>query len=112
MLPLGGTVTFPDGTPLTTGRVCLTTETFMADGELKPDGTYDIGSYREKDGLPPGKYKVVINGAYRYEGDDTSPAGVKQIPLVKKDYYTAETTPLQFEVKSGERRFDFTVEKP
>ena len=56
-----GTVTFPDGTPVPRGTVQFLTPTFVADGQIQPDGTYVIGSLKQDDGLPKGSYRVTVS---------------------------------------------------
>lgn len=59
-----GTVVFDDdGSPLTIGTVILTTDTFQAKGNIDAQGSFTMGSFGLKDGLPPGTYKVGITGA-------------------------------------------------
>ena len=61
---LKGTVVFDDdGSPLPTGTVIFTTATFQARGDIDQHGTFTMGSFGTKDGLPPGTYKVGITGA-------------------------------------------------
>ena len=62
-LKVTGKVTFPDGSPLTVGKVVFETESFVASGPLQSDGTYTLGSVKENDGVPPGSYRVSISGA-------------------------------------------------
>ena len=57
---LGGKVTFPDGEPLTSGMIIFSNDDFLARAEIRSDGTYDVGSLAQKDGLPPGTYRVYI----------------------------------------------------
>src|SRR5438045_8319245 len=64
--PVRGTVTLEDGSPLKKGMVIF--EGTAADGravtargEVKPDGSYQLGTYKPGDGAPLGKYRVPIN---------------------------------------------------
>src|SRR5262245_36789853 len=60
-----GTVTLADGSPLTRGQIVFEGEIdgapVSARGEVKPDGSYRMSTYRPGDGVPPGKYRVLIN---------------------------------------------------
>ena len=105
-IKFSGKVTFPDGEPLTVGLVCFSTSTFMASGELQSDGTYSLGSLAEKDGIPPGKYKVYVQGAaVETDGRMTS--------LIDSKFTEAASTPLEYEVSKGTPpQFDFVVESP
>jgi len=108
---LGGKVTFSDdGSPLTCGRVCFSTENFQAFGDIKPDGTYVVGTLSSNDGIPPGTYKVYISGAVRatetLEGGD-----VLTEPLIDKKFTSPSTSDLTLTVPSAERRYDIQVER-
>ncbi|MDR1963058.1 MAG: hypothetical protein LBQ50_04720 [Planctomycetaceae bacterium] len=102
----GGKVTFEeDGSPLTVGTVVFTTNTFQAEGAIHSDGTYRLGSLSEKDGLPPGTYKVFVIGAGNTIGE-------KFISSIDPIFADRNTTPLICDVPtSGKSKFDFTVKK-
>jgi hypothetical protein len=103
---VGGKVTFlDDGSPLTAGTVYFGTETFEARGDLRSDGTYDLGSLYEKDGLPKGKYQVSVRNAFLGSGEEA-------IPLIDEKYASGTTSGITFDVTSKTRKFDFTVERP
>jgi hypothetical protein len=105
-IKFSGKVTFPDGQPLTTGLVCFSTSAFMASGELQADGTYSLGSLSENDGIPPGKYKVYVQGAVEEINGKTT-------PLIDPKFTASGSTPLEYEVAKGvSPRFDFVVEYP
>jgi len=79
----------------------------MASGELQSDGTYRLGSLSEKDGIPPGKYKVYVQGAVEETSDGRS------IHLIDKKFTEIGSTPLEYEVsKKPCPQFDFVVEYP
>ena len=105
---LKGRVTFPDGEPLTTGTIYFTTSTFQARANIRSDGYYDVGSLSEKDGLPPGTYKVYIVGAIE-ENEDPTDETLR--PLIAKEFVSEKTTPLEITVP-GENVYNITVEKP
>jgi len=109
-VPLTGKVTFTDdGSPLTQGMVCFMAPGFLARGQLNADGTYQVSSTGENDGLPPGKYKVYLVGAELVITDGNGNS--TYTPLVDKRYDSAETTDIECEVDGSTRRFDFTVER-
>ena len=119
---LGGKVAFSDGEPLSAGMIVFSNSGFLARAYLKPDGTYDVGSFSEKDGLPPGKYKVYITGAVKVagkhkvtltgEGGKTM-EGEEDIleSLIAGKYTSRDTTPLEIEVP-GQNVYNITVERP
>ena len=123
--PLRGKVTFmEDESPLTVGIVYFESGNIMARGELRSDGSYQVGTLNQKDGLPPGEYKVYIGGAHtadtgsgqqRTELDSMGvPMAVAPLlrPLIDRKYATADQTPLVCKVPAPKNRFDIVVEKP
>ncbi len=66
--PVRGKVHFPDGAPLDQGKVVLSSVDGIHGASsltIGKDGTFALGSYSADDGVPPGKYTVVIVGATR-----------------------------------------------
>src|SRR4051794_23699741 len=64
MYPVTGTITLADGSPLTKGLVVFETtgaRPVMARGNVDADGTYHLSTNKPGDGVPPGKYRVLIN---------------------------------------------------
>ncbi|MDR3109933.1 MAG: hypothetical protein LBU65_09660 [Planctomycetaceae bacterium] len=62
---------------------------------------------KEKDGLPPGTYKVHLIGEVPVDGTD------RATPLFAGKYNTPETSGIVIEVKKGEtNKFEIVVEKP
>lgn len=123
---VSGKVTFPDGSPLTVGKVTFETANYVASGTLKEDGTYTIGSLSDRDGLPPGQYQVYIAGAMKQGGSTnmnvptasgsgpratTSVAMPVFMPVVAQKYTKASTSGITCDVKKS-MTFDFTVEPP
>ncbi|MDO5552240.1 MAG: hypothetical protein Q4G68_00635 [Planctomycetia bacterium] len=110
---LNGSVTFPDGTPLDRGMVYFCTPTFIARGAIQPDGSFDVGSLTESDGLPPGTYKVyvdLVDEEMPLSEEDRKAGKMPKIrSLVDRRFCSAETTPLTFTVP-GEGTFNIVVE--
>lgn len=106
----GGKVTLPDGTPYTKGFVCFTKGSISAMGPLRQDGTYSLGSFKENDGLPPGRYQVYLSGFQQVDQTRKEKSGA---PILVSDidlkFERPETSGLECEVGKG-GRFDFTVE--
>ena len=105
-----GKVTFADGTPLTVGIVRFSTDTDGYSCVLKPDGTYSIGAAKEGQGIPPGSYRVSIEGAATVE-PIPGKEDVKNIPLIASKYTDSATSGFVCDVK-GATVFDMQVEKP
>jgi hypothetical protein len=102
---LSGRVSFPDGSPLTVGEVYFETDTFLSHGIIRKDGRYVLGSWSEKDGLPPGTYRVSIVGAEEPDGAMTYKS------LIDEKYKDGRTSGLTCTV-SDNTTFDITVTKP
>ena len=99
-----GTVTL-DGAPLKAGSISFhpTGDGPTAYGMVK-DGAFEI-STGQKDGLPPGKYKVTVSAS-------TIPKeGTKETAklLTPPKYSTAAGTDLEADVKSGSNSFKFEM---
>ena len=104
-----GKITFPDGEPLTAGTVIFAKEGFISRSFVKPDGSYDISSVKEGDGVPPGTYKVyVINAMAKVDPNDPENDAMKA--LVDAKFTSETTTPLEITVP-GDKVFDFTVDR-
>ena len=99
---LGGTVTYDDGTPLTSGGVVFSTDSFMAAGDIDSQGKYRMGSLKETDGLPKGTYKVYIAGA------EEEISG-RMYSLIDPRYAAFTSTPLTCEIPAPNNTFDIQV---
>ncbi|MGL4594301.1 MAG: hypothetical protein ACRCUY_06190 [Thermoguttaceae bacterium] len=110
-LHMSGKVTYSDdGSPLTTGMVCFETPSYLARGELKPDGTYIIGSLSEKDGLPAGTYKVYVSGAQKATGEIKG--GMTEYePLIDAKFANSSTSGIEMVVDGKTKSLDFKVDR-
>ena len=113
-VPLGGTVTFSDdGTPLTTGAVFFETPTYRAQGDIRADGTYTVGSETLTDGIPKGTYGISIRYAEEVtvteRPDGTS--SERRRDLIDAKYRVAETSGLTFTVDGTNKKFDIQVDR-
>ena len=66
-----GRVTFPDGTPLTTGSIYFTDDFVLGRSDLDKNGEYSLHTFRKNDGIPKGVYQVYITGAFAFVGGGT-----------------------------------------
>jgi hypothetical protein len=107
--PVKGKVTY-NGQPLPSGTVMFVpTQGPAATGEIRPDGSYSLGTYGTSDGAVLGKHKVTITaladmGELLPEAQDPTPP-----PLVPDKYLSHETSGLEVEVKSGTNEHDFVL---
>lgn len=109
---LSGKVTFSDDdSPLTVGTVYFTTDTYEARGNIGEDGTYHVSSVKDKDGIPPGEYKVYIQGAEKNVG--STPGGYEQMePLIDKKYTSKGTSGLTVTIDKSTKTYDIKVDRP
>lgn len=109
---VGGKITFSeDGSPLTKGTVCFQSDTHMARGVLKSDGTYTVDSVTKNDGLPAGTYQVFIADVYRVVGEVPEDREAEIELLVSEKYTSASRSGWTAEVTPSSRTFDFQVER-
>jgi hypothetical protein len=108
---LRGKVTFSDdGKPLHIGTVCFETDTYLARGTLQPNGTYVVGSISDRDGLPPGIYRVFIDGAEKEIGRDGGGVPIME-PLIDTKFASGSTSGLSLNVTGSTKTFDFKVDR-
>jgi hypothetical protein len=111
--PVSGKVVFDDGSPLAEGSVIgeatIDGKKVLAQGEVKPDGTFNWGSSKAGEGARPGKYRVIV--APRALGDAEIAEG--KIPAVDAKFTAPETSGIDFEVKeSPTNELKITVTRP
>lgn len=101
--PVTGKVTFKDGSPVAGGTIVFAdvVENSSSIGYIQPDGSYTLGTFDEADGAPMGKYKVTIIGDSEY-GEKSA---------VDARFGLQDNTPLEAEVKAGDNKIDFEVER-
>jgi hypothetical protein len=108
LYPVRGTVTLEDGTPLTKGLVVFEGNVggapIMARGEVQADGTYQLGTYQLEDGVPPGRYRVLVNPMDHSDVPDER----KNLPFDIK-YLRYDTSGLEYEVKAGRNEFSIKL---
>jgi len=101
---VGGKVTYPDGKPVTRGKVTMTSGKFTANGDIIADGTYSISAR-----VPTGTYKVSVQ-AFEYTQSGMA-ANTTEKSFLDPKYDSPETSNITCEVK-GPTSFNITVEKP
>jgi hypothetical protein len=103
---VSGTVSFPDGSPLTQGFVVFESGGNQVSGVIDTTGRYRMGENGDSKGIKPGEYKVRIiseSGG----GSDGKPF----VRYIADKYDNVNTSGLVCEVK-GKTEFNITVEKP
>ncbi len=115
--PVTGKVTFRDGSPLTNGHVTFfeladanasaNLELMISKGDVGADGSYVMGSYHENDGVPIGRYKVVVTPG-RPPDPDNPPPNWPPFSARFSRYYE---TPLEYTVTEGGNSYAIVVER-
>jgi hypothetical protein len=99
MAPVHGKVTLGDGKPAAGSQVVFESDQegkkVTARGDVQPDGSFELSTFKPGDGVPPGKYKVQVNPPpmINAEAAYVSPFNSK--------YSNFATSGLEFEVKRG-----------
>jgi hypothetical protein len=109
--PVHGTVTYADGTPVTEGLVVFERQeggkAITARGEIQPDGSYRLSTAKSGDGVPPGKYRVLVTPKTDLnEVDKPRPAPFDP------SFTEFKTSGLEFEVKPDATEFPIRLTKP
>jgi len=121
-VPLSGKVLDEDGNPITVGTVFFSSEQGLSRARIQSDGSYAVGTLKDTDGLPPGKYKIYVTGAevglaptgpplVDSMGQEIPPMGGAR-KLVATKYTTEANTPLILDVPVKGNQYDVRVEKP
>jgi hypothetical protein len=114
VVPVTGIARLQDGTPLPGGRVFLTGGTKGANGQIKPDGTFVLGTATMSDGAMPGTYTVFVVGAAEPDtrSYDDKAMGIGKAPpsLIAKKYDTAATSDLRAEIKPPKTHLELVLD--
>jgi hypothetical protein len=114
VIPARGKVVFPDGTPLTGGMV--TTQPIggpskvSARGQIRPDGTFQLGTFTDDDGVEEGEHRVLIVPPEASTVNERNPPR----PSIDGRFRRFETSGLTITVLRDPARnvFTLTVQKP
>ena len=108
---LAGKVVFSDdGSPVPLGTVCFETDTYSARGDIRPDGTFDVASLGDNDGLPPGTYRVSVNNALKVVGQDARGNNIYE-DMVAPQFRNGSTSGLVIDVTAATKKFEFKVDR-
>lgn len=108
--PIEGLVVFEDGTPAKELKgyniMFQSVEGKMgADGRIKDDGTFTVGTFKDGDGAIVGRQRVAITTPMP-EGDQ-----MRKPSLILDKYQSFETSELEIEVKSGKNSVKIEVKR-
>ena len=109
--PVRGTVTLDDGTPVARGLVIFERteggKQITARGEIQPDGRFEVSTDKPGDGVPAGKYRVLVNALDPSDAPDEQ----KKLPFDFR-YQKFETSGLEFEVKNEPNEYPIKLNRP
>ena len=97
MHPVKGSVRYPDGSPVTTGKVLIDSGSAGVGswGSILPDGTFRMGTHSPTDGVPAGEHRVSIVSACIYPAPGSS---AEPTPLVHERFNDSQSSGLVFRV--------------
>src|SRR5262245_2010077 len=104
--PVSGKVTHKDGTPVTAGLVIFepVNQKISARGEIRPDGSFQLGTNTNNDGAMEGEYKVLVAPPPLPE------EGKRLRSPIHPKYQSLESTPLKFNVSKDRAKNKFNIE--
>jgi hypothetical protein len=101
LYPVRGSVTYPDGRPVTEGLVVFESDgpakAVTARGDIHPDGRYELSTFRPGDGVPPGTYHVLVAPKSDPNAVDRPP----KPPAFDPRFAAFATSGLEVEVAAG-----------
>jgi len=109
-----GNVAYSDGSLITDGNyrwVLFENEKYTLKGEIKDDGSFQLGSFTETDGIPRGKYKVGIVLA-ELDGDGIPDENFDASKFIDKKFLKSDTSGIEYDVKKPLYDVKIVVEKP
>jgi len=104
-----GKILLPDGRPLPGGRVTLNPQAATeveAFGDVNPDGTFALTTYKPGDGACVGEYRVVIMAM---EGPLRGDPPIAPPPIIPDKYSSLALSDLKATVQEGDNVCDFTL---
>ena len=95
-----GQATYEDGTPLNGGIITFESEVGAGRGNIDKNGYFVAGYVKERDGLPPGTYKVAM------------PMISFGPPVVAANQMSPQSTDITITVEKGKKNYDLVFKKP
>jgi len=96
-----------DNSPVVQGTVIFLSDNYTGRAQIEKDGSYSVHSESEGYGLPPGTYKVYLDGTEKVTVEG---GGVKMERLVDSKYANPDTSGLTL-THDKARTYDIPVER-
>src|SRR5262245_27558012 len=112
--PVQGKVIYKGGAPVTGGTVVFEpvdkNVRVSARGDIRPDGSFRLGTYTDGDGAPQGLYHVLVVPPAPSEENERRPPR----PPIHRKYLSPDTSPLKATVTRDREKndFQFELDKP
>jgi hypothetical protein len=104
-----GTVTYK-GKPVPNGTITFTPNSGpTATGEIAPDGSYQLTTFRKGDGAVLGEHKVVVVAMQKNNDPNIEAFTPLPPPIVPTKYTSLATTDLKAEVKDEDNTINFDL---
>ena len=113
VVPAKGVIQLASGQPIREGRLELSPKDnggVEAFGDVKPDGTFTLTTYKRDDGAVPGHYIVKIS-PYNYAGPGGNPVPIRSAAQIPAKYLEAETSKLEVEIKKPDNDLRLRLEE-
>ena len=107
-LKLSGRVYYvDDNSPVPQGTVIFSNSEYTGRAQIGKDGSYSVHSESQGYGIPPGTYKVYLDGTDKATVEG---GGIKLEPLVDKKYVSPTTSDLTLTIDKSQK-YDIPVER-
>ena len=116
-IPVSGRVVFSDDeSPVPVGYICFDSGRSVSRGQIKPDGTYVMGTAKTADGVPPGQYDVyfISTEAVVGESDNTGESGQGEpvyMSFLDEKYMSASQSGLTANIEGPTKNLEFKVDR-
>jgi hypothetical protein len=107
----GKVVYSDDGSPITCGQICFVNDKTLARGDIKEDGTFQMGSNGTADGLLPGEYTVYFSGVTKYVGVNADSEEPLRIPLLAENFNSPELSEMKINVTGSTKWLEIKVDR-
>ncbi|MDR1963049.1 MAG: hypothetical protein LBQ50_04665 [Planctomycetaceae bacterium] len=108
-----GTVSFSDGTTIDRGQVIFENDTKTYIGNIRKNGTFSIGVYKDGEGIPKGHYRAAVTGVF----EETPPTSGTKLQLVfpthlvAGKYRDSKTSGFEFDIQGKTTGISLVVER-